>query len=291
MRARAIGDLAQLSDADLFNEVAAGLELIGNHVVALEQDGRELAGLRRQRGSRILLALVEEEAAKYLILVDAVRCPRDPGERFAAHLRRFNDHLAKGLYRQASRFALTPYENFLDHLRFDRAQFYLDGPNDVDWIFRNSISDARERAMYVDYVATDEDHLWVAPQHTESDDDTAFAFPHQMPAIVEMATSLHQVGVGVPGALKLLADVWRPVEMVPAFGWHDLRELNTTTLHALSDAGLLREASSSTYSTIVNRWMFPLHSADLSLIKVDKNDLRRAQDEWVYDEMGVGWDD
>ena len=78
MHTKAIKDLAQKSDDDFFREVATGLDYIAQNAVGLENEARFLWENRRARGCRVARAVAVEEAAKFLILVDAVRCPRSP---------------------------------------------------------------------------------------------------------------------------------------------------------------------------------------------------------------------
>jgi hypothetical protein len=52
--------------------------------------------------------------------------------------------------------------------------------------------------------------------------------------------------------------------------------------------GLLKEAPPETYTRVIDEWLFPLWSLELTrVIPVDKADLRSMQDEWLYQEMGV----
>ena len=147
MRPRATKDLAQLTDSAFLAEVAEGLGLIIANARRLYASATVLAEAKRFHGARVLQALSEEEASKHLILLDAVRCPRQPSDRFASQLGRFNDHLAKGLYARACLLrpgTLGQLQEYLDHYRVD---FYLDGPNDVDWIFRNEVIHHREEVQ------------------------------------------------------------------------------------------------------------------------------------------------
>jgi len=98
MRTRAIRDLAQMSDRDFFDQGATGLDHIARNAIRLEDEVRFLYENRRARGHRILRAVATEEAAKFLILLDAVRCSRRRPEAFSRQLGRFHDHLSKGLY-------------------------------------------------------------------------------------------------------------------------------------------------------------------------------------------------
>jgi hypothetical protein len=53
------------------------------------------------------------------------------------------------------------------YLARERQALYLDGPEDVDWIFRNAIEQRREEAIYVYYIAIrdywHDEHQWHCP--------------------------------------------------------------------------------------------------------------------------------
>ena len=168
MRARAIRDLTQLPDRGFFVEVAEGLTLILGDACRLQSGAASLAQAKQFHASRVLQLVAEEEASKALILLDAVRCPRHPGDRFANQLGRFNDHLAKGLYARACSLRPATLAQLQEYLNSYRQEFYLDGPNDVDWIFRNDVISRREEVLYVDYVATDDGRSWIDPQRYEA---------------------------------------------------------------------------------------------------------------------------
>jgi len=80
MGARAMGDLVQLGDSDFFfQKLAAGLQHVAENALAIQADA---IGLTEQgKGSRILRAVTEEEAAKDLILLDAARGAGDLSAR------------------------------------------------------------------------------------------------------------------------------------------------------------------------------------------------------------------
>jgi hypothetical protein len=78
VKPRAIKDLSQLNDAELLSEVSEGPCLCVGNALRLWRDARKLRVSRRAQGFEILRLFVEEEAAKFHILLDAVRCPRQP---------------------------------------------------------------------------------------------------------------------------------------------------------------------------------------------------------------------
>jgi AbiV family abortive infection protein len=281
MRVRATKDLAQLTDSAFYAEAAEGLGLVVANARRLYASATALAETKHFHGARVLQALSEEEASKSLILLDAVRCPRQPSDQFAVQLGRFNDHLAKGLYAHAYWWrpdTLGRLQEYLDHYR---EEFYLDGPNDVDWIFRNEIIQHREGELYVDYVAHDDGHSWL---HPGTYDDIAFgAFIHDEPMTLQIAGCLHDVGVSAPDALATVAEVWQPIAMIPELQWNEIERQNNRTLECLNQKGLLRERPDSDYQLIVDRWQFPLYALDLSLLRVDIESLRERQRLWSPD--------
>lgn len=282
MRPKAIRDLSQLSDPDFFGEVAAGLELVHQNATHLDDDARLLCEAKRAQGCAALSAVAAEEAAKYLILLDAVRCPREPAQVFSRQLGRFNDHLSKGLYAEYCKWRPGTFGEVEQRLADERVEFYLDGPNDVDWIFRNQIIDRRESAFYVDYAQSDDGHRWLY-----SPKDYLIDMGYHPPSVVSLVRDLHAVGFATSGAIAVIADVWRPVVMTSESHWRDLRKLNHRTLEMLNGKGLLAEAPDATYAAVIDHWLFPLSSLDLGLISVSKDDLRKIQDNWGYREMGL----
>ena len=281
MRARAIKDLSQLSDATFFSEAAEGLEHIISNARRLYDSAVVLAEAKHGHGYRVLMSLSEEEASKFLILIDAVRCPRQPADRFSNQLARYNDHLAKGLYAQSCSMrpaSLGQLQEYLDHYR---ENLYLDGPNDVDWIFRNQIIRGREEILYVDYVAHEDGHSWFHPgPYNES---SFFYCETDKPGPLRIVDLLYNVGLAKANALAEMADLWRSIAIVPEMSWEQLRNLNYKTLEQLDSKGLLQERSESEYQALVDWWQFPLYSLDMSLLKVDIEILREKQRNWSPD--------
>jgi AbiV family abortive infection protein len=156
MRVRAIRDLANIrNDHEFFQELSEGLSLVAENASKLNDAIELLSSQKQFRAARVLLSVAEEEAAKYLILLDAARCPRHPQHLLPRQLGYFNSHLAKGIYAEASWWRVATFDDLRQHVDRERASHYLDGPSDVDWIFRNAILRRREERLYVDYVEVD----------------------------------------------------------------------------------------------------------------------------------------
>ena len=97
---RAIKSLASIPDAKLFEEVATGIEHVVDLVTRLDGAAHGLSESEQHHPARILGNLAEEEASKVLILVDAVRCPRQKQADKSRTLGYLYEHLAKGIYAQ-----------------------------------------------------------------------------------------------------------------------------------------------------------------------------------------------
>ena len=283
MRPRAIKDLSQLPDPDFFASVAEGMSLVVQNAGRLYASAATLNESKHFHGSSVLKYQAEEEASKFLILLDAVRCPRNPSDRFCGQLGRFNNHLAKGLYARAYGARPETLERLQIYLDTFREELYLDGPNGIDWIFRNEICQGREGELYVDYMSTDEGHFWHDPGIAYKVESAEVLQWIIEPKALQVARSLFDIGIAQKDALILVADIWRSVSIKPETPSHEIRELNQQTLKKLDSTGILRKQPAHIYGSIIDDWQFPLYDLDLKLIPVDINTLRERQDSWNPD--------
>lgn len=280
MRPRAIKDLTQLQDLELFREVARGMYLCLLNALRLWRDARRLLAANRPQGFNILQSFVEEEAAKFHILLDAVRCPREQPDLFSRQLGYFNQHLAKGLYADYYSSRPTDLREIRQYVDQERKALYLDGPNDVDWVFRNDILRKREEVVYVDYVAyadsNRDEHYWHCP-------DTSLmrlGNSRPRPKVLDVALALRLIGVTNERALAVVADLWRSNPLDDSMKWPTLREKNVQTIEMLKQAQLLRHRPQTIYEQVADEWLFPLYPLDLTEVRVDRAQLTEAQRSW-----------
>jgi len=281
MRVKAIKDLSQLPDDRLFETIAEGLANILDNARRLYEDSEQLVSSNRGQGARILRSVAEEEAAKFLILVDAVRCPRDQADRFVRQLDRFNGHLAKGLYSRSCNWSPATLGQLQEYLDNHREEFYLDGPNGVDWIFRNDILQGREELLYVDYIANEDEHIWLHPSRFVT--DLVLSLKGLRPGTLRICEALSSCGVATPQGLDVVALVWRGASdsIERKMKWPELRELNRRTLEELERKGLFQERALEVCAEAIDRWQFPLYDLDLAQIRTDKTVLRERQRSWA----------
>ena len=274
---RAIKDLCQLSDAQLFEEVEKGIALILENVERLDAAARKLSDENDYHPAKILGGFAKEEAAKVIILLDVVRCPSNRCEEKARTLGYFYDHLAKGIYARACGLH-CPFGELKQYIDSEREDCYLDGPNDVDWIFSNDITREREDDLYVGYVCDDTQEAgkgewyWKWPWVERISD-------YSTPTIVLLANALHGVGATTAEGLAIIAEIWRPFEPVPATTTQELSELNNRMLETLSDSELIVTDDHEKLCEYES-WMFPLWPLDLRAKRIKKAGLRRSREEY-----------
>jgi AbiV family abortive infection protein len=280
---RSVPDLAQFDDDRLFAEIAHGMRLCLTNALQLWRDAKLLEKSRRAQGYQIIKFLVEEEAAKFHILLDAARCPRDPRDPFSRHLKYFSDHLSRGLYTEYYQWQPMDLREAVTYIDRERQALYLDGPEGVDWIFRNAIECRREEAMYVDYIARrdhfHDEHVWHCPNPR-----LLSMYLHGLtPNVLRVADILHHVGLTSAGAIRVVAHVWRPAPPLETLTREQIRDLNVQTLTRLQEENLLRRTTQQTQAIMVNEWRAPLYPLDLKRIDVKPAELRAAQEQWVPD--------
>ncbi len=276
IKERAIKDLCQLSDVDLFAEIAVGIGHVIDSVNELETAARKLYEIGHNHPGRVLGELAAEEAAKVLILVDVVRCPSNRHKERSRTLGHFYDHLAKGIYARASEGRWEDFAEVERFVNYHRSKYYLEGPTGVDWIFPNYITQGREDNLYVGYIRDDQgEHYWAPPQVTDSS--------YRTPTVIDLARTLHRTKATSPEGLSVIAEVWRPVELRPEMRWlEEQRKLNWKTLAELQARGKTELEPIQGEAGIWDDWHFPLWPLDLRQVD-NLEELKEIQERWVPD--------
>ena len=98
--------MKELPEDELVEDVAEGLGLLGEYLLILEGSIKLLSEKMEICGMNILEAFLREEASKFMILFDLIRCPKEKvsNEFLDRQLERFNLHLPKGIYAEAYQF-------------------------------------------------------------------------------------------------------------------------------------------------------------------------------------------
>lgn len=224
----------------------------------------------------MLRCFADEEAAKVLILLDVARAGWQRETECTKLMKWFYQHLARGLYVQAYHghpADLAEVRRYVDGLR---PEFYLDGPNDVDWIFRNEVLAQREERLYVDYVwEEDGTGHWTDPAERAARSDEMFDYPEPSSHAVRLVNAMSHLGLLSERGLETAHKAWFGVTVVDATHWSEIFELNCAVVDALDVPDT--EDNRAAASIVCNYWTFPMYDLDLSSKKVAVAELQEVR--------------
>ena len=266
--------LANLADPQFFHEISKGIRHIQESADNLDLAARDLHERQHGQGAEVLRLLAEEEAEKALILLDAVRCPRQRQDRLTQTLRNFRNHVAKRIYAKAMYWNTADFEQIREYVDDNLDPHYMDGPNDVDWILANETVSYRENAMYVDYVREfsqeSSPRFWITPKAIGVD-----SLPYGTPWAVSLVSTMTGIGIATSDGLALVADVWRGFQMIDTTTWFEIESKNHETLNRLVDSGLCQNYEQHGMQMFVKKWIAPMWSLDMKLKEEDLAGLRQ----------------
>jgi hypothetical protein len=273
MQARALKRLMQLPPAERLDSLAEGLGLIAEHVETLRGDVVYLGEADRARGVTVLSAQSEEEAAKALILLDVVRMDWSEDEAVGRQLGRFYSHLARCVYASMAHMRPADFREVREIVGTMRPSLYLDGPNDVDWIFRNQLLAEREDSVYVDYVHDDEGDRWSTP--------AAYDAPNfgYTTAVQDLVASLRRLGCTSRGGLDVIAEAWAAQDITDETHWQTVAAVNRAVVTELAAKEMASsDATAEDARRVIEQWTFPLSYLDLSEQRVSRPELEAKRD-------------
>lgn len=279
---RAVYELAQLADKELFGEISQGLRTVVGNALNLWRTSKVLFRHDRRQGCEILRLFAEEEASKFFILIDVVRCPRQERYLLKQQLNYFYDHLAKGIYTQHYESVPADFREVKGYVENFRQAHFLDGPEGFEYIYKNTILDRREELLYTNYVRSDNGCYWVNPRRT-------LIVPswETEPEILRTARLMCRMGFANPNSLEQIAIQWRKFPLNDTTHWGEIRNQNYETIKTLQELGLIRETNTADVEIVLDRWNFPLYPLNLrqlpeeNLVEVRK-DMQASWERGVY---------
>lgn len=267
-------DLLQLSLEQFRTTVAQGMPLIQENVITLWNEAQEIGKLGNRRAVGILQLFAEEEAAKMMLLFDAVRCPSARRDEFRRLLRGSMDHLTKGIYVKYCGLHLADLAEAKRIIDLERQSVYREGDYG-EFIAPNSILYMREKRLYVSYMReADNSHRWDAPYPAD------LLFGDVVPsAVIRLTTALNHLGLLSKEGLDVVAEYWnninledpivgdpRQVDPAKNVSWGQTHEWNIEML-AKWEAKRGREFQEDEMSSVrlvAEELLFPLYPFDLS---------------------------
>jgi hypothetical protein len=269
----------QVPREERLTEIAEGLRLLAEQVETLDGDLTVLAESKRWRGLEMLSAQADEEAAKALILLDFMRMDQHDEEALARQLGRFYNHLARCIYAEMTHMSPADFAEVRTTVDTMRPSHYLDGPNDVDWIFRNQLLAHREESLYVDYIHEEEGERWVTPASND-----VFMYPPPVAPVRRLVGSLNRLGAMSPGGLKIVAKHWTGVSLNDGTHWQETMRVNQAIVEELIDRRIpSSDATPEDGSFVVGQWPFPMGDLDLRELPVDLSELEAKRGRWSPD--------
>lgn len=160
--------LCQMPHIQRLEFLSEGLPLIHGSARSLWEACRKLAK-KKPREASVLQGLAEEEAAKVLILMDAVRCPKSRiDSKLGTIISWFYDHLARLIYVESVGWKPTGVKELQAYVDTHRKAYELVGYAG-EYIVPNWKLYMRESLLYVDVEADEDGKLsWGDPvgQHS-----------------------------------------------------------------------------------------------------------------------------
>ncbi len=279
MQPRALKRLMQVPRRERLAQIAEGLGLLAEQVETLDGDLKVLSESERWRGLEMLSAQADEEAAKALILLDFVRMDQHDDAALTQQLGRFYNHLARCIYAEMTYMSPADFAEVRRIVDTMRPSHYLDGPNDVDWIFRNHLLAQREESLYVDYIHEEKDERWVTPASND-----VFMYPPPVAQVRRLVGSLHRLGAMSPAGLEIVAKHWANISLNDGTHWQEARKVNQAIVEELIDRRIPSAGETSEDGGfVVEQWPFPMGDLDLRELPVDLSELEAERDRWSPD--------
>ena len=275
--------LCQLPQQQRLDFIAEGLPIILNSAQGFWAASQKLEDLPRE--AKVLEGFAEEEAAKILILMDAVRCPP---KLISSKLNRiigwFYDHLARLIYADAVSWKpmnLAQLREYVDH---QRRGHYVEGYAG-EYIMPNWAVYERESGLYADVEAYQDDTLlWSEPRRSGHDRSI---FPSMTPGALRVAEAMQHLGLFSSKGLKATSEIWGSLEYRESEDHHDGRVLTERLLTRLDEEKLILDTAEDRHvRTLYNEWQIPMYNLDFSIIPVTLEELQAEQEREYWSMVG-----
>ncbi len=226
------------------------------------------------REAGVLRGFAEEESAKALILIDAVRCPKDRApSKLGAIVGWFYSHLARLIYAESVLFPPVNVRELQEEVDLRRKEYFLEGMAG-EAILPNRHLFQRESLLYTDVVAEESGELsWNDPLEISQPSDSA-ATEGSRPLSLRLVEAMAKLGIFSLQGLKATSEVWDKVEFAGPRHHSDAMELVRELVDRLVREGLPREGSVDPYmQTLLDFWQLPMYNLDFKRIPISMEQL------------------
>lgn len=259
--------------------IAEGLPIILASATGFQAASRQISDYPRE--AEVLEGFAKEEAAKILILIDAVRCPPSRiASTISLIVNRFYDHRARLIYAKVAEWWFEDVARMRIAVEPLRKTHYLEGYMG-EYILPNSTIYQRESKLYADVeVYEDELPIWNAPRGFSP------RFHHD-PAVLSVCEAMAELGMFTLGGLKAISDIWGKKYFTEIESNRDAEILTKELLERLFVEELPNESASQKHVDVLYRhWPLPMYDVDLAPIPVTLDELKNEQERLYWAEIG-----
>lgn len=272
--------ICQMSPRDRLAFIAEGLPIILASAQGFWTASLTLHAMPRE--AEVLRGFAKEEAAKILILIDVLRCPKYLlAGKLPIIVGRFYGHLERLIYAQLTEWWCEDVTRMRKMVEPLRQTHYLEG-NMGEYILPNSAVYQRESKLYADIEAYEDGApLWNAPTVH------ANGLGSMMPAILVVVEAMSACGMFTPAGLTAITDIWSQLEFAESEGLQDAERLTRQVLDRLVAENLPAEFATQEHVNAIHRhWPLPMYNVDLTPIPVTLEELKVEQERLFWAEAG-----
>ena len=256
--------------------LADGLPAILASARSLWQGSSQLPD-EMKREAAVLHGLASEEAAKALILMDAVRCPKHIADRRMGKITGwFYSHLARLLYAAACEWRPSNLADLREYIDHERKTHYLEGEFS-EYIAPNWALHQRESVLYVDIEVTEHDGpRWSSPYEAVSIYGSNCSSQPDSLCLVE---AMDKVGIFTPAGLKATSEVWGQVEFIEEESRVDDHRLKNQLFGRLDREKLTaHDVTERHVQALVDLWRLPMYNLELREIPTSLDEVEEERE-------------
>ncbi|MDE2757638.1 MAG: hypothetical protein OXU26_02695 [Acidobacteriota bacterium] len=240
----------------------------------------------RLREAEVLKGFAEEEAAKILILMDAVRCPMPLiNSRIGKITGWFYDHLARLIYTETVRWRQMDVSELREFIEKERESHYLEGFCG-EFVVPNWNIYQRESRLYAD-IATygDGKFQWNRPNLLQ--ELLSASYSPSVPPVLELAEAMSALGIFTHRGLKATSEIWAQITFTTTETSVDAGRLTRQLLKRLCEDDLPSPKATQEHARVLlSNWQIPMYDLDLRPINVPLEKLRKEQEQMLWEEVG-----
>jgi hypothetical protein len=268
--------LCQMPTQERLDLITQGLPIILESARGFWRASEQLTDAPRE--AEVLEGFAEEEAAKIMILLDAVRCPPSLiSEKIGVIAWNFYDHLARLIYADAQGWKPINLSQLREYVDSERKAHYLEG-NMGEYILPNSNLTIRESRLYAD-IGESEDGVpsWNMPTGYPSDS------PRFTPTVLRVAEALSALGIFSRKGLTATAEIWGQLDFRDNQTPDDARRLTEQLLRRLVAEAVPSEAATNDDAQALYwSWQMPMYHLDFRIVDVPLEELLREREATMW---------